>query len=151
MRKKQLRPIGGGPGGDRVYVDTSAWIAFFSSRDQNHANAERLFREAVSRNALLTTTNLVLAEVHRLILHRVGMAAAALALQRIVSSSRTSVVFASGAHHAAAMAWLARLSGHRVTYADAAGFAVIEDLSCAGFMSFDSDFLLAGFRPWTPA
>ncbi len=87
----------------------------------------------------------------RPILHRVGVAAAALALNRIVSSAGTSVVFASGVHHAAAMAWLARLAGHRVTYADAAGFAVIEDLSCAGFMSFDSDFLLAGFCPWTPA
>jgi predicted nucleic acid-binding protein len=100
---------------------------------------------------LLTTTNLVLAEVHRLILHRVGVTAAGLALNRIVSSIRTSVVFASSAHHAAAMAWLARLPGHRVTYTDAAGFAVIEDLRCAGFLSFDTDFLIAGFHPWTPA
>jgi len=132
-------------------VDTSAWIAFLSARDQYHAEAEGLFREAVGRNVLLTTTNLVLAEVHRLILHRVGAGAAAQALDRIESSARVSIVFASGAHHAAAKAWLARLVNHRVSYADAVGFAVIEDLRCAGFLSFDSDFLLAGFRPWTPA
>ncbi len=100
LRKKQLRPIESGAGRDRVYVDTSAWIAFFSAHNQNHAEAKRLFREAVSRNVLLTTTNLVLAEVHRLILHRVGVAAAALALERIVSSTKTSVVFASAEHHA---------------------------------------------------
>jgi predicted nucleic acid-binding protein len=133
-----------------VYVDTSAWIAFFSARDQNHAEAARMFREAVARNVPLTTTNLVIAEVHRLILHRVGVIAAALALDRIVSSAGTSVVFASSAHHAAAMAWLARLPGRHVTYTDAAGFAVIEDLKCAGFIGFDADFLLAGFHPWTP-
>jgi predicted nucleic acid-binding protein len=152
LRKKQLRTIGsGGAGQHRIYVDTSAWIAFFSARDQNHAEAERLFRQAASRNVLLTTTNLVLAEVYRLILHRVGAAAAALALDRIESSARTAIAFASEAHHTVAMAWLARLSGHRVTYTDATGFAVIEDLRCTGFISFDSDFRLAGFRPWPPA
>lgn len=151
MRKKQVRPTGSRAGRDSVYVDTSAWIAFFSARDQNHAEAERLFREAVVRNVPLTTTNLVLAEVHRLILHRVGVIAAALALDRIESSARVSIVFASGAHHAAARAWLAKFTDHRVTYADAVGFAVIEDVRCIGFLSFDSDFLLAGFRPWAPA
>ena len=150
MRKRQLRATGSGTGRDKVYVDTSAWIAFFSARDQNHVEAERLFREAVSSKVLLTTTNLVLAEVHRLILHRVGAAAAAMALDRIGSSGFTSIVFASGVHHSAAVAWLARLRSHRVTYTDAVGFAVIKDAGCAGFLSFDSDFLLAGFSAWAP-
>jgi predicted nucleic acid-binding protein len=42
------------------------------------------------------------------------------------------------------------LTDHRVTYTDAVGFAVIEDAGCVGFLSFDSDFLLAGFRAWSP-
>jgi predicted nucleic acid-binding protein len=151
LRKKQLRPAGNRADRDSVYVDTSAWIAFFSARDQNHAEAERLFREVVVRNVPLTTTNLVLAEVHRLILHRVGVIAAALALDRIESSARVSIVFASGAHHVAARAWLAKFTDQRVTYAAAIGFAVIEDVRCIGFLSFDSDYLLAGFRPWAPA
>jgi len=150
LRKRQIRVTGSGAGRDKVYVDTSAWIAFFSARDQNHVEAERLFREAVSRNVLLTTTNLVLAEVHRLILHRVGVAAASLALDRIGSSGFTSIVFALGVHHTAAIAWLAKLSSHRVTYTDAVGSAVIKDVGCVGFLSFDSDFLLAGFNAWPP-
>jgi predicted nucleic acid-binding protein len=85
------------------------------------------------------------------ILHRVGVIAAAQALDRIESSTRVSIVFASGAHHAAARAWLAKFTDRRFTYADAVGFAVIEDLRCIGFLSFDSDFLLAGFLPWAPA
>ncbi len=132
-------------------MDTSAWIAFFSARDQNHAEAERLFREAVSRKVFLTTTNLVLAEVHRLILHRVGVAAAAFALDRIGSSASVSIVFASDVDHSDALAWLARLTGHRVTYSDAVGFAVIKNIGCVGFLSFDSAFLLAGFNAGFPA
>jgi predicted nucleic acid-binding protein len=129
-------------------VDTSAWIAFFSARDQNHCEAERLFREAVARSASLMTTNLVLAEVHHLILHRVAIGAAAFALDLIESSKRVSIVFASGTHHAAARAWLAKLSDHHITYADATSFAVMDDIGCIGFLSFDSDFFRAGFRPW---
>jgi predicted nucleic acid-binding protein len=151
LPKKQFRLTGSRVGHDSIYVDTSAWIAFFSARDQNHREAERLFREAVARNVPLTTTNLVLAEVHRLILHRVGVVAASQALDRIESSARVSIVFASGAHHAAARTWLANFTERRVTYADAVGFAVIKDVRCIGFLSFDSDFLLVGFRPWVPA
>ena len=151
MRKSQFRRTGGGAGQDSVYVDTSAWIAFFSARDQNHAEAERLFREAIGQKVALITTNLVLAEVHRLILHRVGAGAAGLALDRIESSALVAIVFASGDQHGAARSWLARLMGHPVTYADAVSFAVIEDLRCIGFLSFDSNFLRAGFRPWLPA
>jgi uncharacterized protein len=150
LRKKQELPGGSRAVRESVYVDTSAWIAFFSARDQNNAAAERLIREAMARSVSLTTTNLVLAEVHRLILHRVGVKAAALALDRIESSKQVSIVFATDAHHAAARARLAKMGDHRVTYADAVGFAVIEDLRCIGFLSFDSDFLLAGFRPWIP-
>ncbi len=150
MRKRQHRVLGGAVGEDKVYVDTRAWIAFFSARDQNHVEAERLFREAVSRDVLLTTTNLVLAEVHRLILHRAGVAAAALALDRIGSSAHVSVVFASNAHHSAAIAWLRKLSGYRITYTDAVGFAAIEAVGCVGFLSFNPDFLLAGFDAWSP-
>ena len=151
MRKKRLQNTGSGAGRHSVFVDTSAWIAFFSARDQNHAEAEQLIRAAAARRALLITTNLVLAEVHRLILHRVSAVAAALALERIESSARVAIVFASGAHHAGAVTWLATLKSHSITYTDAVSFAVIKDVRCAGFLSFDSDFLIAGFHPWCPA
>ena len=151
MRKSEVGSTGSSAGRDSVYVDTSAWIAFFSARDQNHAEAERLFQAAVSRKVSLVTTNLVLAEVHRLILHRVGAAAAGFALDRIESSALVTIVFASSAHHAAAKSWLAKLKGNAVTYTDSVGFAVIEDLRCIGSLSFDADFLHGGFRPWPPA
>ena len=151
MRKRQPRNIAGGAGAGSVYVDTSAWIAFFSARDQNHAEATLLFREAVERDVRLITTNLVLAEIHRLILHRVGTAAALQVLTRIESNPRVSVVFAGGAHHADGKAWLVRLPGSRLTYTDAVSFAVMADLRCEDFLSFDADFVAAGFRPWPPA
>jgi uncharacterized protein len=150
LRRRLHRDIANAARPNSVYVDTSAWIAFFSARDQNHAEAASLFRQALARNTQLITSDLVIAEIHRLILHRVGSAAALQTLNRIESSSSVSIVFATEAHHSAAKEWLAQLFDYRLTYTDAVSFAIMKNLQCVGFLGFDSDYLAAGFHPWTP-
>src|SRR5690606_38709944 len=58
-----------------VFVDSGAWIALVSARDQHHST-DTLFRHTIAARNRIVTSNLVLAEVHRLLLHRVGIAAA---------------------------------------------------------------------------
>ena len=94
---------------------------------------------------------MVVAEAHRLILFRLGLRAAALLLDRIDGSARVSLVHASPEHHRAARAWLARLSDHRITYTDAVSFAVMDAMGCREALSFDNDFLIAGFQRWEPS
>src|SRR5436190_12644694 len=132
----------------RVFVDSGAWLALFSARDDNHATAEILFRRAADRRVPLFTTNLVLAEVHRLILFRAGPAAASAALARVDDSALVAVTYARHAHHQAARAWLARLSDQKITYTDATSFAVMDAERCGVAMSFDRDFWVAGFELW---
>src|SRR4029453_2993529 len=93
-------------GEERVFVDSSAWIALFSSRDHHHSDAYRTFRRAVERRMTILTTNLVLAEVHRLLLFRAGMRPALAALDRIEASPLVRIEFPGDAHHRAARAWL---------------------------------------------
>jgi predicted nucleic acid-binding protein len=138
----------GDPG--RLFVDSGAWIALRSPRDQHHADADRLFREAVTRDLPLVTTNLVLAEVHRLTLFRAGVRPAMQLLDRVGASRRVTVHFASAEHHAAARRWLERLAPRPVTYTDAVSFAVAEQLSCTHVLAFDQDFAVAGFECWDP-
>src|SRR3954449_64533 len=75
-----------------VLVDSGGWIALLSARDQHHAEADTLFPRAVHDRVPLVTTNLVLAEVHRLLLFRAGIRAAATALDRIEASPRVRIV-----------------------------------------------------------
>ncbi len=132
----------------RVFVDSGAWIALFSARDQHHATADHGFREALSRRIRLLTTNLVLAEVHRLLLFRAGIEPASRALDRIEASALITVEFAGAAHHRSARGWLERLHDQPITYTDAVSFAVMESAGCRTAMSFDHDFVLAGFSLW---
>jgi predicted nucleic acid-binding protein len=133
---------------DRLFVDSGAWIALRNRRDQHHAEADQLFRETLRRRIRLVTTNLILAEVHRLTLFRVGIEAAARLLDRIDESPSVTVHFAAAEDHAAARRWLVRLAPRPVTYADAVSFSVMESFGCTRVLGFDQDFEVAGFELW---
>ena len=134
----------------RLFVDSGAWIALRSRRDQHHAEADRLFREALRRRIPLATTDLVLAELHRLTLFRAGVLPALRALDRIDQSPSVTVHFAAAEHHAAARRWLERLAPHPITYTDAVSFAVMEGLRRRHALAFDHDFTAADFELWRP-
>jgi len=132
----------------RVFVDSSAWFAIASASDGRHAEAEELLRKAVARRIPLITTNLVLAEVHRLALIRMGIQPAMAALDRIDASRLVTISYPAAEHHRAARQWLAKLADQRISYTDAVSFAVMRALGCSIAMTFDHHFALAGFRLW---
>ncbi|HKB24922.1 MAG TPA: PIN domain-containing protein [Methylomirabilota bacterium] len=149
MRTRQRatpRRSGGAP--DRLFVDSGAWIALVSARDRRHAEADAMFREAAARRIRLLTTNLIVAEVHRVLRTRVGARAALRVLDRFEASPLTLVEFATGEHHRAARVWLERLADLAISYTDAVSFAVMEATRCAAALSFDRGFERAGFRRW---
>jgi predicted nucleic acid-binding protein len=131
-----------------LLVDSSAWIALRSLRDQHHAEADRLFRGALARHIPLLTTNLVVAETHRLTLFRAGAQPARRFLELIDASPGLTIHFPTAEHHIAARRWLERLGPRPVTYTDAVSFAVMEATGCGHVLGFDQDFAAAGFILW---
>ncbi len=109
-----------------------------------------MFRAAAIHRARLLTTNLILAEVHRVFLFRAGVEPAAHALGRIEASRLVSIAFATQAHHRGGLAWLGKLKDQVISYTDAVSFAVMEEAGCRVAMSFDRDFAIAGFLLWQP-
>jgi predicted nucleic acid-binding protein len=107
-----------------------------------------LFQAALAGGVRLVTSNLVLAEVHRFVLFRAGIRAAAATLARIEGSRRTTIEFATRAHHQAAQAWLTKLADQVITYTDAVSFALVKATRCDAVIAFDADFVVAGFTVW---
>jgi predicted nucleic acid-binding protein len=130
----------------RLFVDSGAWIALRSRRDQHHAEAERGFRAAVNQGIPLVTTDLVIAEIHRLTLFRAGIDAAYRTLERIDASPSVTICHATVADHQAARQWLERLAPRPITYTDAISFAVMQRTACSHYFGFDDDFAAAGFE-----
>lgn len=117
-------------------------------RNQHHAEADRLFRHALSRRIPLLTTSLVVAETHRLTLFRAGVQPARRFLELIDSSPGVRIHFPAADDHTAARGWLERVGSRPVTYTDAVSFAVMEATACSHVLSFHQDFAAAGFTLW---
>ena len=107
-----------------------------------------MFRKAIAERIPLLTTNLIVAETHRLTLHRAGIDAAMKALDRIAASASVTIHFATADDHFAAMRWIARLTPRPTTYTDAVSFSVMETSACRHVLGFDEDFTAAGFSLW---
>lgn len=132
----------------RVFIDSGGWIALFSARDAHHPEADRLFGEAAAKGIELLTTSLVVAEVHRFLLFRAGTEPALRAIEKMEASKLLRIIFADAAEHRFALGWLARFSDRELTYTDAVSFSVMETMRCRAVMTFDRDFVIAGFTPW---
>jgi uncharacterized protein len=130
----------------RVFVDSGAWIALLSSNDDHHAEADALIRSAVASHTMLLTSNLVIGEVHRFLLFRAGIRAARVAIGRIEDSPSARIEFATHEHHQAALAWLSKLDDQVISYTDATSFAMMQAARCKLAISFDHDFVVAGFQ-----
>lgn len=143
---KKNRAIGKAASSHSIFIDSSAWIALFSRRDQHHEEADRIFRAMVAEKQQMITTNLILAEIHRLFLHRAGIKAAATALEKIEASLLVDIKFADRAHHQSAMAWISKLREHPISYADAVSFSVMEAVDCNEALSYDRHFQIAGYK-----
>ncbi|MEW6430296.1 MAG: PIN domain-containing protein [Myxococcota bacterium] len=98
--------------------------------------------------AALFTSDLVLAEVQRLLLFRAGARAAAAALARLSTSPSLDLLFPDLAIHREAQAYLAKYADQAFTYTDAASFALMKAHRCDAALTFDRHFLVAGFTLW---
>ena len=144
--RQRIEHVGGEPAS--LFVDSGAWIALASARDAHHAEADSLFRTAATLRLPLLTTNLVVADIHRLLLHRAGIGVATRALERLEGSPQLTVAFVRPEDHRAARRWLARLGDHPISYTDAVSFAVMTARRCRTALSFDRHFEIAGFELW---
>jgi len=132
-----------------LFVDSGAWLAFLHRSDQHHAEADRAMRSAIEKRIGLFTTNLVVAEVHRLLVHRVGIQAGRAFLQGLGTSRHVEIAWTTEVEHAEALRWIARLADHPITYTDAVSFAAVQRRRCRTVLGFDHDFVLAGFELYT--
>jgi predicted nucleic acid-binding protein len=85
------------------------------------------------------------AEIHRLLLHRAGIRAAAVTLWKIEASPLVRIEFPGAMHHESAIGWITKLQAHPISYTDAVSFAVMTSSGCKAALSHDHHFVLAGF------
>ena len=145
-----MTPAAARPRADRrVLVDTSAFYALADSNDTNHQAACSIANRLAERQYRQFTTNLVLAELHALVLVRLGRAVAFRVLQGL-DRSNINVVRVTAADEARARTILSRYDDKDFSLADTISFAVMERYGILHCFAFDRHFAQYGFAPLTP-
>lgn len=131
-----------------LFLDTSAWFAALSDRDQDHARAARYYREILTTGRFaLVTTNLVIAELHAMLSRRQGPAAGLRLLDGLREDPLHEVVWVTRELHQRAVdRWLRPFADQPFSLVDAVGFEVMRDRGLRTAFSTDHHFKVAGFE-----
>jgi len=128
-----------------AFSDSSAWYALLSSSDTHHEAARRRFSRLAAAHRTVVATNHVVSETYTLLRGRLGSRVALSFLEQIRADPFVRRVQVSEAWEEEAELLLARYHDQRFSYVDATSFVTMRHLGLSEALTFDSDFLIAGF------
>lgn len=131
-----------------TFLDVSGWFAALSARDQHHTRAAATYGELLAtRGTRLITTNLVVAEVHALLVRGGGAGAGLRFLERLQGDPAHEVVWATrDLERTAADRWLRPFRDVAFSLTDAVSFEVMRAAGLRQVFTFDRHFDVAGFE-----
>ena len=104
----------------------------------------------VREGARITTTNLVVAEAHALLLKRVGIRAAMDFVLQVRKIPNQVVVSSTLLEDRAISDWLSKFQDQKFSLADGVSFAVMKELGISEALTLDRHFATAGFTVLPP-
>jgi uncharacterized protein len=127
-----------------VFVDTSAFMAILDADESRHAPAREAWKELLSADTPLATTNYVLLETFALLQHRFGLKAVRLFQEDVVPVLH--VEYVSPELHRAGVSALLAASRRRLSLVDCISFECLRSLGIRTVFAFDPHFAEQGFR-----
>jgi predicted nucleic acid-binding protein len=128
-----------------LFVDSSAFLALASARDENHERARRIQDRVIAGGWRLLTTTYVVAELHALALARRGSRFALDLIDRI-DQSDVLIVRVLEEDWRQARSILGRHDDKKFSFTDALSFAVMDRLGIRDAFTFDRHFLQYGLQ-----
>ena len=130
-----------------VFLDTSAWLAALSTREQHHARCTALYEEFVTTRTPLLTTSLVIAEMHGLLVRRRGAENGLILLDLVRSDPSFEIVQVDADLESHAIdGWLRRHPELPLSLADAVSFEAMRQHGIRLAFTLDRHFAKVGFK-----
>lgn len=128
-----------------VFVDTAFFKALFDSKDDFHADSEKIWSKLALEKARFVTTNFVLDESFTLIKLRCGKKVVNDFRQGLATSLKIKLIRTMSQDEAAAWNWFL-LDWSDLSFTDCVSFAVMKRLGLERVATFDQHFAKAGFQ-----
>ncbi|MGH7654235.1 MAG: type II toxin-antitoxin system VapC family toxin [Gemmatimonadaceae bacterium] len=130
-----------------IFLDTAGWFAAMSPKERGHAVAAGAYADARTSGTALVTTDLVVAEMHTLILRTRGTRDAQTFLEAALSSPSHAVIYADADLVSSAVArWIRAFKDQEFSLCDAVSFEVMRRERIPRALTFDRHFATAGFE-----
>lgn len=134
---------------DKVFVDTSAWIAYISSDDTYHKEVSSALKGVIEAGSVICTSNYVFDETVTRLLYDTSWKQASVFIKCIVQSvaKKTVVKFLVDEQiEAEAIAMIEKYSEHKLSFTDATSVALVKRFKIDAILTLDTDFAKVGLR-----
>lgn len=132
--------------GERVFVDTGAWIALAIVRDSMHERARAIWTSLGEAGARPVVSVPVVLETFTYLQRKVAHELAERWWRSLEHVTFLERVECSSADLAAAMKYFARKDLHKLSLVDATSFVLMRKHKLRVAFSFDTHFAAAGYR-----
>lgn len=130
-----------------LFLDTSGWLAAIVVKEPSHTAARALYGDVVGSGGRLVTTNLVVAELHALLIRKQGPRMALAVLDQLARDASHEVVFADPEIQRVAVdRWLRPFRNQPFSLTDAVSFEVMRQRRLHRALSLDRHFEVAGYQ-----
>lgn len=129
----------------RVFVDTSAFIALLDPRDDSHAQAVRIEQSLANQAAHLVTTNFVLDETYTGLRGKIQHSAILRFRDSVRQSRQLNVMRITETLEDQAWEIFTRYHDKDFSFTDCTSFAVMQQLGITTAFAFDEHFEQFGF------
>lgn len=129
---------------EKVFVDTSGWVALFVDNDKYHKKSVSIFEEIKNSKALIYTSDYVVDETVTTILARGSHKQSLLAGEALFTSKIIKIVHVCPDYLQAAWELYQKYKDKMFSFTDVTSFVIMKGLNIGKALSFDREFIQAG-------
>jgi len=131
---------------EKVFVDTSGWVALFVDNDKYHKKAASIFEEIKNSKALIYTSDYVVDETVTTILARGSHKQSLLAGEALFTSKIIKIVYVCPDYLQAAWELYQKYKDKMFSFTDVTSFVIMKGLDIRKALAFDREFIQAGIE-----
>lgn len=134
---------------NRVFIDSSAIIAYYCIRDENHHLAEARLKKLRDENGRMFLTDYIFDECITGIMSGAGHTQASMAGRFILESSIMSIVWLDQEIKLRAWEYFIKHDDKEYSFTDCTSFVLMKEMDLRYYLAFDRHFEQAGFRSFS--
>ena len=131
---------------EKIFVDTSAWVALFVRNDKNHHRAASIFDKIKKNNLILYTSDYVIDETITMILTRSNHERALITGEALLESSFVKIIYVVPDYLQTTWELFKKYKDKKFSFTDVSCFAIMRGLKLRQAFSFDHEFVQAGIE-----